>query len=66
MLLSTIFCKRSSHGCPPDKQFGVQIITKSSRALPTDLISRMVALMYADNLALLADSPDDLVVLSGM
>ena len=51
---------------PPDKQFGVQIITKSGGALPTDLISRIVALMYADDLALLTDSPDDLVVLLDM
>eukprot|EP00955_Chlamydomonas_euryale_P036616 350494-Chlamydomonas_euryale.AAC.23 len=50
---------------PPDKQFGVQII-KSGSALPTDLISRIVALMYSDGLALLADSPDDSVVLLGM
>eukprot|EP00955_Chlamydomonas_euryale_P072675 361474-Chlamydomonas_euryale.AAC.5 len=42
------------------------ILTKSGGALPTDLISRIVALMYADDLALLADSPDDLVVLLGM
>eukprot|EP00955_Chlamydomonas_euryale_P096752 365029-Chlamydomonas_euryale.AAC.14 len=40
-------------------QFGVQIITKSGGALPTDLISRIVAILYADDLALPADSPDD-------
>eukprot|EP00955_Chlamydomonas_euryale_P075344 362292-Chlamydomonas_euryale.AAC.5 len=54
-------------GClPPDKQFGVQIITNLGGALLTNLISRIVALMYADNLALLADSPDNSVVLLGM
>eukprot|EP00955_Chlamydomonas_euryale_P093478 364787-Chlamydomonas_euryale.AAC.16 len=47
---------------PPNKQFGVQII-QSGGALPTDLTSRIVARMCADDLALLADSPDDLVVL---
>eukprot|EP00955_Chlamydomonas_euryale_P001425 16610-Chlamydomonas_euryale.AAC.10 len=50
----------------PDKQFGVQIIIKSGGALLTDLISRVVALTNAEDLALLADSPDDLVVLLGM
>eukprot|EP00955_Chlamydomonas_euryale_P079458 363302-Chlamydomonas_euryale.AAC.11 len=45
---------------PPDKQFGVQIITRSGGALPTDLFSCIVALMYANDLALLADSPDNL------
>jgi len=34
--------------------------------LPTDLIPRIVALMCADDLVLLADSPDDLKVLVGM
>eukprot|EP00955_Chlamydomonas_euryale_P077524 362959-Chlamydomonas_euryale.AAC.1 len=56
MFLSTIFCKRPSQSCPPDKQFGVQIITKSGGALPTDLIS----------FALLADSPEYLALLLGM
>eukprot|EP00955_Chlamydomonas_euryale_P055268 356081-Chlamydomonas_euryale.AAC.2 len=43
---------------PSNKQFGVQIITKSGCALPTDLICRILVLMYADDLALLADSPN--------
>eukprot|EP00955_Chlamydomonas_euryale_P025471 268775-Chlamydomonas_euryale.AAC.1 len=50
----------------PDKHFGVQIISKSGSALPTDLISRIVAFVCADDLALLADLPDDLVVLLGV
>eukprot|EP00955_Chlamydomonas_euryale_P038228 351032-Chlamydomonas_euryale.AAC.9 len=41
-------------------------VDQSGAALPTDLISRVVALMYSDDLALLADLPDDLVVLLGM
>eukprot|EP00955_Chlamydomonas_euryale_P071823 361207-Chlamydomonas_euryale.AAC.2 len=43
---------------PPDKQLGIQIIMTSGGALPTDLISCIAALMYADDLALLADLPD--------
>eukprot|EP00955_Chlamydomonas_euryale_P059657 357442-Chlamydomonas_euryale.AAC.5 len=50
----------------PDKQFNVQIFTKSGSALPTDFISRIVALMHADDFALPADPPDDLVVLLGV
>eukprot|EP00955_Chlamydomonas_euryale_P060221 357652-Chlamydomonas_euryale.AAC.1 len=42
------------------------LVFKSGSGLLTDLISRTVALMYADNLALLADLPDDIVVLLGM
>eukprot|EP00955_Chlamydomonas_euryale_P072721 361493-Chlamydomonas_euryale.AAC.2 len=60
------FLKEALLQLPPDKQFGDQITTKSGGALPTDLLSRIVALMFADNLALSPDSPDDLVVLLGM
>jgi len=60
------FCKRPSHSCPPDRQFGVEITTKSCGALPTDLVPRVVALMYANDLALLADSPYNEVVILGM
>eukprot|EP00955_Chlamydomonas_euryale_P099770 365242-Chlamydomonas_euryale.AAC.7 len=59
-------CARGPLTAAPDKQFGVQIATNSGGALSTDLTSCIVALMYADHLALLADSPDDLVVLLGM
>jgi len=38
----------------------------SGGALPTDLISPIIAFMYAGHVALLADPPDDLAVLSGM
>eukprot|EP00955_Chlamydomonas_euryale_P007485 79342-Chlamydomonas_euryale.AAC.1 len=49
---------------PPDKQFGDQII--QSRAVHCrQILSLIVALMNADDLALLADSPD-LEVLLGM
>eukprot|EP00955_Chlamydomonas_euryale_P108515 365856-Chlamydomonas_euryale.AAC.5 len=37
-----------------------------SRAVHCRQISHIVALLYADNLAVLADSPDDLVVVVGM
>eukprot|EP00955_Chlamydomonas_euryale_P081063 363518-Chlamydomonas_euryale.AAC.10 len=37
---------------PPDKQFGVQIVTKTGGALPTDLIFRIVALVCAAGLDL--------------
>eukprot|EP00955_Chlamydomonas_euryale_P103588 365507-Chlamydomonas_euryale.AAC.5 len=60
------FLQEALSQLPPDKQLSVQIITESDGALPRDLISRIVALMYANDLALLADSPDDLVVLLGM
>eukprot|EP00955_Chlamydomonas_euryale_P096295 364999-Chlamydomonas_euryale.AAC.18 len=53
------FFARALAQLPPGKQFGVLIITKSGDALLTDLFSRIVAIMYADALALLADSPDD-------
>eukprot|EP00955_Chlamydomonas_euryale_P082290 363696-Chlamydomonas_euryale.AAC.5 len=39
---------------------------RSGGALRTNLLSRIMALMCADALALLADSPDDLVVPLGM
>eukprot|EP00955_Chlamydomonas_euryale_P030515 321422-Chlamydomonas_euryale.AAC.1 len=44
----------------------VDSCAKLGAALLTNLISRIVALISADNSSLLADSPDDLVVLSGM
>eukprot|EP00955_Chlamydomonas_euryale_P067010 359715-Chlamydomonas_euryale.AAC.3 len=47
---------------PPDKQFGVQITTKSGSASLTYLISRIVALMFVDNFVLLADPPDALLI----
>eukprot|EP00955_Chlamydomonas_euryale_P033885 349644-Chlamydomonas_euryale.AAC.8 len=50
----------------PNKQFGIQMIVQSGGALPTDLISDILALVHADNLALQPDSPDNLVVLFGM
>eukprot|EP00955_Chlamydomonas_euryale_P084114 363926-Chlamydomonas_euryale.AAC.8 len=52
------FLQEALSQLPPGKQACIQIITKSGGALPTDLISCIIALTYADNLALLSDSPD--------
>eukprot|EP00955_Chlamydomonas_euryale_P039672 351484-Chlamydomonas_euryale.AAC.4 len=49
----------------PDEQFGVQVITKSGGASPTDLMSHVVAPIYANNLGVLADSPDASVGMIG-
>eukprot|EP00955_Chlamydomonas_euryale_P068658 360194-Chlamydomonas_euryale.AAC.3 len=46
--------------------FGTGVMACMIGALPTDLISCIVARVYADDSALLADSPGDLVVLLGM
>eukprot|EP00955_Chlamydomonas_euryale_P046484 353437-Chlamydomonas_euryale.AAC.4 len=60
-----MFCKAILQ-LPVNKHFGIQTISKLGGALPKDLMSCIVAVMHANDLALLADSTGVLVVLLGM
>eukprot|EP00955_Chlamydomonas_euryale_P079920 363357-Chlamydomonas_euryale.AAC.19 len=62
-----MFCRRPSHNHIPVSNLALKFnqVGRCIADTSTDLISHMVALMYADDLALLADSADDLVVLLG-
>eukprot|EP00955_Chlamydomonas_euryale_P082692 363759-Chlamydomonas_euryale.AAC.11 len=53
--------RRPSQSCPPTSNLAFKLQWGS--ALPIDQNSCIVALMYADDLALLSDSSDDLLVL---